>query len=81
MAGASSVVWSNYPPINLKKKKKSLILSIGRKILKMILQARALLIHCLMEIFGVPLFTLKLVIGASLVLLKELSMDTIWEAQ
>ena len=22
MAGASSVVWSNYPPINLKKKKK-----------------------------------------------------------
>lgn len=80
MAGAGSVVWSNYPPINLKKKK-SLILSIGRKILKMILQARALLIHCLMEIFGVPLFTLKLVIGASLVLLKELSMDTIWEAQ
>ena len=56
-------------------------LLIERKILKMILQARALLIHCLMERFCVPLFTLKLVIGALLVLLKELSMDTVWEAQ
>ena len=63
MAETSTVVWSNYPPINLKKK--SLILSIGRKTLKMISQARrALLIHCLMEGFGVPLLTLKLVIGA-----------------
>ena len=81
MAEASTIVWGNYPPINFKKKKKSLSLSIERKILKMILQARALLIHCLMERFCVPLFTLKLVIGALLVLLKELSMDTVWEAQ
>ena len=39
----------------------------------MISQARrALLIHCLMEGSGVPLHTLKLVIGASLELRKSL---------
>ena len=71
MAEASTIVWSNYPPVNLKKK--SLILSIGRKILKRISQARrALLIHCLMEGSGVPLHTLKLVIGALLELRKSL---------
>lgn len=44
----------------------------------MILQARALLIHCLMEIFGASFHLSTANIGASLVLLKELSMDTIW---